>query len=1170
MKVVSAVKTTVVAVLLLAVLGGVVIGWTFFTAKGSDTALGALQNRLKNLSYTYNSGNLASGIVLKDLQWNLANKTQIRAADVVFQWNPACWRGKELCLKSATAREVTIVIAPAKEKKNPIVLPTLKIPVSLKTDSLMIEKLVIENSTQSPIVLSNIEFAGALEQSTLIADSLQFDWKWIHAETQGEMRLVDNYPIKIDGKINSIGDTLALPVNADINLGGDLLETLLQADVAAPYPAEVAGQISILTRKLPANLNISWEESEWPRGSSDPLAFANNGQFILSGKWPDYGLTGTTEISGPSIPAATAIMNGTVNTKRATYKPLQIKTLDGVIDATGTLKWRNGLAWQADLSTDSLLPGTHWEQLRGNINGSAVFNGRINNGQTQLNFSEINTRGRLHGHPFSIIGSVSKSAEGTYQFTGLEASSARNTLNINGNINYRANKSATDDIVNDDSNLSLIFSLKSPQDFFPDLRGNIHGSLGISGDISKPDINGTASSASLTYKDTSFTNTKLDGVLRSLGEEESEIQVHAQNIAIKDQTFNAVEANLNGSLADHLLRLKFSSPALSVQKLQAIGHLDEYKNWTGIVDTVKGSIGSHPAWLDKPFSIAFINEKNSLALQAHCWTINLASACVRKSALIGKTGVVNFSLNGLNLETLETQYPPNFSAKGFLQSSGVLTWGAGNKPSFDMEAVVQEATVTVKDDEKEILIDISNASVNTSTDRGIVNTQLNINTDKLGKLGANLIVDTSKKNYPLEGVVSVSESELKWLAPYIPQLTKLAGRLTAEAKLSGFLSSPEFDGQIQINEASVAAPQLPLDLDDITLDLTFDRKTVALMGHAQSDGKDIQLTGDGRLSDQSWEADLNIKAEKIPLTHEFFENTVVSPDLNIQMNPTGISVGGKLHVPRAEIKINQIGDAGIPLSKDVTIVDAEEKKQKKSYSQQKISTSVDIILGRDVHFSGFGLSADLRGDFTVKMTPQRTPELLGEIMVDNGTYRSYGQNLIIRDGRINFVGPLEQAALSVEAFREVGSVIAGLRVDGSLQNPTTTLFSEPQLPQEEILSYVVLGRQLQFGDDDRDDSKLLANAALFMGISNGRNLSNNIAKNLGIEDFALTANGTGDNTQVMLSGRLNNRLLVRYGVGVFNSVNTLFLRYDLADQLYLETTQGLEKAVDLFYSFEFD
>ena len=174
---------------------------------------------------------------------------------------------------------------------------------------------------------------------------------------------------------------------------------------------------------------------------------------------------------------------------------------------------------------------------------------------------------------------------------------------------------------------------------------------------------------------------------------------------------------------------------------------------------------------------------------------------------------------------------------------------------------------------------------------------------------------------------------------------------------------------------------------------------------------------------------------------------------------------------------------------------------------------------------------------------------------------------MIRDGRITFIGPLEQTAVTVEAVREVDNVLAGLRVDGSLKNPTTTLFSEPALPTEEILSYVVLGRSLEFGSTD--DSQILTNAALFLGISNGRSFSQNIAESLGIEDFYLTATGTGDETQVLLSGRLNNRLLVRYGVGVFNAVSTLFLRYDLAEQLYIETTQGLEKAIDIFYSFEF-
>jgi len=313
---------------------------------------------------------------------------------------------------------------------------------------------------------------------------------------------------------------------------------------------------------------------------------------------------------------------------------------------------------------------------------------------------------------------------------------------------------------------------------------------------------------------------------------------------------------------------------------------------------------------------------------------------------------------------------------------------------------------------------------------------------------------------------------------------------------------------------------------------------------------------------------INISADNLKIDTDLFRRAVVSPNLNIHLDDTGIHIDGELDVHSANIVVNEVAQGGVATSSDVIIVDASDReKQIAPASKQNFSSEINVSLGRRVRFNGYGLKADLSGEFQLALDAHRPPELLGEIMVDNGTYRSYGQNLSIRDGRITFIGPLEQTAVTVEAVREVDNILAGLRVDGSLNNPTTTLFSEPALPKEEILSYVVLGRNLEFGSTN--DSQMLTNAALFMGISNGRSFSQNIAESLGIEDFYLTATGTGDETQVMLSGRLSNRLLVRYGVGVFSAVSTLFLRYDLAEQLYIETTQGLERAIDIFYTFEF-
>lgn len=47
-------------------------------------------------------------------------------------------------------------------------------------------------------------------------------------------------------------------------------------------------------------------------------------------------------------------------------------------------------------------------------------------------------------------------------------------------------------------------------------------------------------------------------------------------------------------------------------------------------------------------------------------------------------------------------------------------------------------------------------------------------------------------------------------------------------------------------------------------------------------------------------------------------------------------------------------------------------------------------------------------------------------------------------------------------------------------------------------------------------------------------------------------------------------LKVKYGVGIFDSLATLTLRYRLIPKLYVEAATGVDQALDMLNSFEFD
>jgi translocation and assembly module TamB len=113
---------------------------------------------------------------------------------------------------------------------------------------------------------------------------------------------------------------------------------------------------------------------------------------------------------------------------------------------------------------------------------------------------------------------------------------------------------------------------------------------------------------------------------------------------------------------------------------------------------------------------------------------------------------------------------------------------------------------------------------------------------------------------------------------------------------------------------------------------------------------------------------------------------------------------------------------------------------------------------------------------------------------------------------------------------------------------------------------LLLGRPLQGGGDD---GNVMAQAALALGLMGTAPITNKLAQVFGVQDFSLESEGNGLTSSVVASGRISERISLRYGVGVFEPASTLALRYELTKRLYLEAASGLANSLDLFYKRNF-
>ena len=273
---------------------------------------------------------------------------------------------------------------------------------------------------------------------------------------------------------------------------------------------------------------------------------------------------------------------------------------------------------------------------------------------------------------------------------------------------------------------------------------------------------------------------------------------------------------------------------------------------------------------------------------------------------------------------------------------------------------------------------------------------------------------------------------------------------------------------------------------------------------------------------------------------------------------------GKLKIPKAILQLTQLPENAVKVSSDEVIL-GEQKTEQTPAVAIPLDADVDIELGKQVSFSGQGLKSDLSGKLKMIKTGETTA-MYGSVSMDKATYKSYGQDLSVRTGRIFFNGPVDKPWLDVEAVRVLKdkSVTAILSVTGPLDAPKTHLSSEPDLPEEEVLAYLITGGPLN------EVSKSEGNAVAAAALSYGAGKASWISDKLGIGEIQVEQGKTLQDTLASVGQYLTPNLYVGTKVGLFNQQVVLVLKRKLTKSLNVETQTGTSQRIKLNYEKDSD
>lgn len=1037
-------------------------------------------------------------------------------------------------------------------KAAPILLPAIHLPFPIKLEGVSATRVQYK---QGELIegLDRLLLSATAADDRIEVRELSLRHAMADLALNGHIQLSDDYPLAVtldakarkgllDGELQGEQATLAL--------SGSVGKLGLALSAKGPVAANLRGSLAALDPDLPFDLALDWKSLGWPfhkPAKDEPSYRLDKGSLTAKGKLSGYQFALNTSGKGTDVPPFKLALDGKGDLERLSKIALQLNALKGEFKLDGKLAWNKGIEWQGTTLFKGINPAELLPELKGTLAGELESRFVMNEaGHWELKLPKLKVDGKLNQYPLALKGELSGNDKMEWLIPTLSLQSGPNQLQAKGSISSAQWK--------------LDANLLAPQlgGIYPGLKGDIKGQVKVSGNQQTPKIDADLASERLYYAGTDLKGISLKGNAAIGAKPAGDLALLVAQLKQGETKLSQLALNLSGDISQHLLTLTMKGDPVAANLKLGGGVRGDH--WRGALSELRLKTPLRRWDLSSPWALDLDLPRQRLAMGDLCLGSQGASLCVKGSQVSAAQGTLEFALSEFDLKRLRPWLPDNFRWQAMLSADGRASW-RGNQPT--LHAVVRTTPGTFVADG--LKTDYQQLALALDFERQQAAIRLDFASKQIGNIDTDLLIREPAGRGLLGGQLKFDDLKLNTFAPLIPEVRSLQGIISADARFDGTLAAPLLFGQLNLRDGEVQTHS-----DMVTLTKLVTRLKIE-GNRAELDGS--MLVGKGPLALGGWlswakmpvSGSLTIQGKDLEAQYPGMGRVRVSPDIAVSLGEE-TRITGQVDIPWARILVKSLPDSAVAVSDDVTVVYDDLPPAPKQASLP-LAMKVAIRLGNDVKLDAMGLKTDVSGGLNIRQDPEKPLAGNGQLVLTNGRFKAYGQNLIIKEGRILFSGPLDRPFLNIEANRDPdtieGQVTVGVRVTGPASKPEITVYSEPQMAQSEQLSYLLRGKGLQTGGEDGGFNGLLVAGA----VSQANGVVSSIGESLGMSDVSLDTAGSGDNTQVTLSAYLLPGLQFQYGVGVFSPIAEFKLRYEVLPRLYLQAMSGVAQAVDIFYRF---
>ncbi|MCC0063473.1 MAG: translocation/assembly module TamB domain-containing protein [Defluviimonas sp.] len=419
-------------------------------------------------------------------------------------------------------------------------------------------------------------------------------------------------------------------------------------------------------------------------------------------------------------------------------------------------------------------------------------------------------------------------------------------------------------------------------------------------------------------------------------------------------------------------------------------------------------------------------------------------------------------------------------------------------------------------------------------------------------------------------------AEAALINPLIAPRT-VKGPVAFDLGLKGPLGLASLSGRVSADRLRVVAPLYGVDFvgDGVSADLAGGRATLAASGRMRAGGR-LTLSGPVALA-RPFDAALQIGLDHVRLRDAELYDTDVTGTVAID-GPLagGATITSTVALGPTELRVPSTGfSSGV----DLALVKHRGASERVSRTLQRAGLVDDQAKGRDgavygldvtvdasnrIFVRGRGLDVEMGGAVHLGGTTANVAPA-GQFTLIRGRLDILGKRLTIDEGLLQLQGALAPY-VRFSASSENNGVTARVLIEGVATEPRITFSSSPDLPQEEVISHLLFGKDLSSLSPLQ--AAQLASAVATLAGKGGEGVLARLRSSFGVDDLDVTTSDTGE-ASLRVGKYLSEKVYtdVAIGAGGTSEVN---LNLDVTPDLTVKGSVGSDGQTGIGIYFERD